>query len=198
MKTRISVTLALAGAVATLVGGCSSSQEMLGLGKRSPDEFAVYSRAPLSLPPNYALRPPEPGSDRPAPGAPGDQARQAMLSGRGGGAGYGGYGGETATTVVPGASSGTEAMLAKTGAFDTDPGIRAVVNAETSILAEEDQSFTERLMFWSKPTAYGSVVDPLEEKQRISENQALGKSVTAGTTPVIARKRRALLEGIFN
>lgn len=198
MKIRFA-TLVFAGAVAATAGACSGSQEMLGLGKRSPDEFAVYSRAPLSMPPGYGLRPPEPGSDRPTPGTPGDQARQAMLSGRGASSGYGGaYAGGSAPTEVPGASTGTETMLARTGALDADPGIRAVVNAETSILAEEDQSFTERLMFWSKPTAYGSVVDPLEEKQRISENQALGKSVTAGTTPVIERKRRALLEGIFN
>ncbi|MBK8907002.1 MAG: DUF3035 domain-containing protein [Rhodospirillales bacterium] len=198
MKIRFA-TLVFAGAVAATAGACSNSQEMLGLGKRSPDEFAVYSRAPLSMPPGYGLRPPEPGSDRPSPGSPGDQARQAMLSGRSASSGYGGaYAGGSAPTPLPGASTGTETMLARTGALDADPGIRAVVNAETSILAEEDQSFTERLMFWSKPTAYGSVVDPLEEKQRISENQALGKSVTAGTTPVIERKRRALLEGIFD
>lgn len=198
MRTRSAVMFVLAGAVAALASGCGGSQEMLGLGKRSPDEFAVYSRAPLSMPPDYALRPPSPGSDRPAPGAPGDQARQAMLSGRGGPTAYGGYGDGASNALVPGASTGTEVMLAKTGAIEADSGIRAVVNAETSILAEEDQSFTERLMFWSKPTAYGSVVDPLEEKQRISENQALGKPVTAGTTPVIERKRRALLEGLFN
>ena len=36
-----------------------------GLNKRAPDEFAVPTRAPLSLPPDYSLRPPEPGAPRP-------------------------------------------------------------------------------------------------------------------------------------
>ena len=38
-------------------------ESMDGLDKRPPDEFTVYSRAPLSLPPNYDLRPPgDPGA----------------------------------------------------------------------------------------------------------------------------------------
>lgn len=186
------VAIVVMGGVAVGVGACSGSQEMLGLGKRSPDEFAVYSRAPLSLPPSYSLRPPTPGAARPDNVMPTDSARQAMLGGR---SSTPGYGAPSATVV--GASTGTSAVLGKTGALEAEPGIRALVNEETSILAEEDQSFTERLMFWSTTTEYGTVVNPLEERQRISENQALGKPVTTGTTPVIERKKRALLEGIF-
>jgi hypothetical protein len=58
---------------------------------------------------------------------------------------------------------------------------------------------TERLMFWRKPDPeYGTVVDASKEAQRIRENQALGKPVAEGVTPTIARRKRALLEGIFN
>ncbi len=82
--------------------------------------------------------------------------------------------------------------------MEADPEIRTLVNRETSILAEEDQSFTERIMFWGTPTEYGVVVDPVEESRRIHENQALGNPITEGETPTIERKRRALLEGIFD
>jgi hypothetical protein len=53
-------------------------------------------------------------------------------------------------------------------------------------------------MFWGTPTDYGIVVDPVQEARRIHENQALGQPITEGETPTIERKRRALLEGIFD
>jgi hypothetical protein len=62
------------------LGGCArgSVQQALGLGKRSPDEFAVVKRAPLIVPPEYDLRPPDPGAPRPNIGRSSDQARTVM------------------------------------------------------------------------------------------------------------------------
>jgi Protein of unknown function (DUF3035) len=62
------------------LGGCArgSVQQALGLGKRAPDEFAVVKRAPLIVPPEYDLRPPDPGAPRPNIGRTADQARIAM------------------------------------------------------------------------------------------------------------------------
>ncbi|HUN51459.1 MAG TPA: DUF3035 domain-containing protein, partial [Candidatus Sulfotelmatobacter sp.] len=42
--------------------GCDSIKATLGLEKSGPDEFAVVTKAPLTLPPDYALRPPAPGA----------------------------------------------------------------------------------------------------------------------------------------
>ncbi len=185
--------IVLGAAVAVVVGGCSDTKELLGQGKRPPDEFAVYSRAPLSLPPDYALRPPAPGTARPQNVMPRDSAKRALLGNQ-----FATQAGGTAAMNMRGLSPGTEVFLERTGALDADPDIRVLVNRETSILAEEDQSFTERIMFWGTPTEYGVVVDPVQEARRIHENQALGKPITEGETPTIERKRRALLEGIFN
>ena len=61
------------------LGGCSGTvQENLGLGKRSPDEFQVVRRAPLILPPDYSLRPPEPGAPGPAAQDTAAQAEQIL------------------------------------------------------------------------------------------------------------------------
>src|SRR5690606_33831923 len=46
------------------VSGCDSAREAMGLNKKSPDEFAVVTRAPLVLPPEFGLRPPQPGAPR--------------------------------------------------------------------------------------------------------------------------------------
>jgi hypothetical protein len=62
------------------LGGCAKGtvQDALGMSKRSPDEFAVVRRAPLIIPPDYDLRPPDPGAPRPNIGTTSDQARVAM------------------------------------------------------------------------------------------------------------------------
>lgn len=48
-----------------LLGGCSNWKQTLGIEPVSPDEFAVELRAPLTVPPDFNLRPPEPGAARP-------------------------------------------------------------------------------------------------------------------------------------
>ena len=52
-------------ALTVMLGGCSNWKQTLGIEPVSPDEFAVESRAPLTIPPDFNLRPPEPGAVRP-------------------------------------------------------------------------------------------------------------------------------------
>src|SRR5258707_15480456 len=92
-------------------GGCSEAQKALGLTKNPPDEFQVVAPAPLTLPPNYNLRPPDPGAPRPHERTPRDMARNAVFgpSGTQGGTGnaLGAPGG-----VAPAATTGQPAPLA--------------------------------------------------------------------------------------
>ena len=169
---------------AALLGGCEDVRSALGQTKSAPDEFAVYSRAPLSLPPDYGLRPPAPGTARPQELEPRNEARRAVLGAKG--------------APPAGSSPGIQALLRNMGAENANPDIRATINRETTILAEEDKSFADAIMFWGATTQYGTVVDPKKEAKRIQENQALGRPVTEGEVPTIERKREALLEGIFD
>src|SRR5262245_16912226 len=65
MIRRSAVTVPLLLVAAALLGGCGDTRKALGFDKSSPDEFKIINRAPLSLPPDYALRPPQPGAVRP-------------------------------------------------------------------------------------------------------------------------------------
>lgn len=171
--------LAVLLAAAFLVAGCDNTKKVLGLEKRAPDEFAVYSRAPLSLPPNYALRPPAPGESRPQE-LTATAAAERALRGK-------------ATVAAPAdASAGTVALLKQTGSLDALPNIRATVNLESAALADEDKRVTDKILFWKKPTPEGTVVDAEKEAQRIRENQAMGKAITEGDTPVIQKRKRGL------
>lgn len=176
---------ALAAALLIALGGCSQARQALGLDKQAPDEFQVVARAPLSLPPDYNLRPPEPGAPRPQEGTVRDQAQTAV---------FGTY--ETGFGTPQG-SQGEVALLQNAGATGIDPEIRKLVDQETNRLIEEDEKFIDSLIFWRDPDPYGEVVDPVAEQQRLQENAALGKAATEGETPIIERKERGLLEGIF-
>src|ERR1700758_4412875 len=61
----------------TLVA-CADFKRAVGIERTSPDEFAVESRAPLTMPPDYDLRPPQPGAPRPQEQSTADKAKQAL------------------------------------------------------------------------------------------------------------------------
>ena len=175
-----------------LTGGCEGLKQDLGIGvKRPPDEFTVYSRAPLSMPPDYAVRPPATASSASQAAAPREIARQAMTGGAAG------HAAPTETAVASAGSPGLQELLQRTGGDAAQSDIRAQVNRETTILAEADQSFVERLMFWSEPPERATVVNAPMESRRIQENQALDKPLSEGETPTVRRRPKALLEGIF-
>ncbi len=189
--TRSFLALLPMAGIALLLGGCDQAREALGKNKRSPDEFAVYQRAPLSVPPSFSLRPPTPGSDRPVAEDPTAIAKQAVL-------GTTSPQGPAVYDPTPAAgSAGLEILLRQAGAVGVDPNIRSTINRETTILVDEDKTFTERMMTWGKPIPPGRVVNPEEEQKRIQANQALGRPITEGETPIIERKERGLLEGLF-
>ena len=52
----------VAALCAIALSGCSSIRDLAGLQKKSPDEFAVTTKAPLVIPPDFNLRPPMPGA----------------------------------------------------------------------------------------------------------------------------------------
>lgn len=51
------------------------------LNRERPDEFAVQRQAPLVIPPDFALTPPQPGAPRPAEGTAAQQALDALFGG---------------------------------------------------------------------------------------------------------------------
>jgi Protein of unknown function (DUF3035) len=178
-------------AAGILAAGCSDTRRALGIEKTPPDEFTIVSRAPLVLPPEYALRPPEPGAARPQDLAPRQQARQTIFR----------AGDQQQQAALPsprgGRSDAEVAFLGHARAGEALPNIRALVTEENTRLVEAERSFVDRLVFWRTPQPPGTVIDPQREQARLRENVALGKPPAEGELPTIQRKRRALLEGLF-
>lgn len=53
----------------------------ISIDRERPDEFAVQRQAPLVIPPDFHLTPPEPGAPRPAEGTASQQALEALFGG---------------------------------------------------------------------------------------------------------------------
>ena len=81
MRLTRTAVLTLA-ASALVLGGCGTMRNSIGLTKVTPDEFLTVSTAPLTVPPEYGLRPPAPGQPRPQELAPESAARQILLGQR--------------------------------------------------------------------------------------------------------------------
>ena len=76
---RISL-LAGVGLFLLALPGCSDMRQALGMDRTGPDEFAVESRAPLLIPPDFNLRPPQPGAARPQEITAAERARRVIDS----------------------------------------------------------------------------------------------------------------------
>jgi hypothetical protein len=184
------------------LAGCARGtvQEALGMGKRSPDEFSVVSRAPLILPPDYGLRPPQPGESRPGVDTPSERARSSLT----GGPGQQALGAEqevvSATFDAPDEveSSGERALVAQATTTPADPDIRRRIAEENMELAEVEQALFTRLVMWRQPQSLGTVVDPVAESERLRANRAAGKPPTEGDSPVITQRRQSVLQGFLS
>jgi hypothetical protein len=186
--TKRLLALSAAAILAASLGGCSSLRNTFGVERGGPDEFTVVRHAPLTLPPDYNLRPPQPGVPRPQEGTAQSQARSAVVGSQSGlvvGSGLG---------SVSTQSSGEAALLQQAGQID--PSIRDTLNQEAGF-DTVDRGFLEGLIFWRKPEAAGDVVDPEAEAARLKTNAEQGLPATEGETPIIKRRKKALLEGIF-
>ena len=112
------------------LAGCHSAAQAFGVAKVTPDEFRVVTKAPLTLPPDYSLRPPAPGQPRPQELQPESAARQALEGQREGEV----------------RSDGEKLFVARAGAEHADPLVRYVVDDEFGNLAHKDKGFAEQCM----------------------------------------------------
>lgn len=159
------------------LSGCGTLSKASGASKSAPDEFKVLAKPPLVIPPEYALRPPQPGENRDLLLDPAAQA-QAALFGR---------------DLGLRASPGERALVAAAGAQAVDGNIRQVVDVESSDVVRKSVSYSDRLL------QFKDGQDPLApptEAERLAEQEAT-RRVTGGEPVVIERKAtRGKLPGL--
>jgi hypothetical protein len=163
-------TLAALVAAASALAGCGTLAKAAGVTKNTPDEFRVVTKAPLVIPPDYALRPPRPGDARPQELRPEDDARAALFG----------------KDIGAAASPGEKDLVAKAGAGSVDPRIRDQVDLESAALVRKDESFTDRLLsFGRKRSAEDStIIDPHAEQARLDQEDQVRRATGAGQVTI--------------
>lgn len=169
------------------VSGCAGVGRALGGGKNPPDEFAIATKAPLVVPPDYALRPPKPGETRPQEMSASQRAQQVLL-------------GDVNATAP---TAGEQFLLQKANALASDPNIRSILGAENGGRAEKDRSFANQLIFWKfldgkvdDSAAPLRVDDP--EAWFAARQETIDKAMGEDAKVVISKDKRTLgLPGIF-
>lgn len=170
--------LALLG-ILVVLSGCGGAQA-LGLGRNAPDEFAVVERPPLSLPPEFALRPPQPGAPRPQEVSMPARASSVLF-----GAGSSKTAGEE--------SDVEKSILDAAGATKADPAIREVIDRETAQKAVGSRHLLDDVLWWRENKTPATTVDPAAEAARLKEAKEKGESVTTGATPIIEKDKSGWL-----
>ncbi|HEY1630106.1 MAG TPA: DUF3035 domain-containing protein [Rhizomicrobium sp.] len=121
------------------VSGCSGVRKAAGLDKETPDEFAVVTKAPLVIPPDYNLRPPKPGAVPTNQLSPTATAQAAL-------AGDDANGAATASNGAP-TSPAEQSILDHADATNADHSIRQQIASDEKSMQGSDESFTDKLLF---------------------------------------------------
>lgn len=206
IRPRSSIVLVI---FAIALAACSSSEvkKNLGLSKKAPDEFRVVPRPPLSVPPEFTLRPPSKDGD-PASQfgtSPNEEAKSLILGDTPGDKTLEEKSVEgTAETAVPPVTSGElespaeSSFLHQAGAGAADPEIRDALRADQAQKKDEEEEDSWWAGWWpGKDKKKETVVDPEGEADRIRTNKDEGKPITEGETPVEEKKSQPLLDKLL-
>ena len=120
------------GVAASLLSGCAA----LG-GTSSPDEFRVVKKAPLVVPPDFSLRPPDAGAGTPFEV---DETRASVTTVFG-------------DAIGQDASVSERALVAAAGANAVNPIIRDQVDWEEAAVIRKSQRVSDRVMDWDPSQA---------------------------------------------
>lgn len=181
MQTFRSVLSALVVAVA--VGGCAGAKslgEAVGIIPETNEDALSVANAPLSLPPDYNLRPPQPGSGKATARAATVRGRQAVFGDKRAVA-------EPATITEGARSPGENALLRRaSGNQAVESNIRGIVDQETQSTGEAEKAFSDKLLKWrNAPRPAGPAQANAEEE---SDGQTQTRPVDDDNVPVIKKK----------
>ncbi len=176
-RTRLVIAAVAASAVFGASACSSGVRQALGAEKTTPDEFRVVTIAPLTVPPEYALRPPQPGELRAEDVFPDQQARRALFG----------------DLQASEATDGEILFAARAGAGDANPQIRALIDGETAAVVRKSQSFADRVLFWreGEPGEVRTIPGANAESEPIDPEVAreAAEAVTGGGDVEIERRR---------
>lgn len=164
------ITVLAITAMGASLSACSSASKALGLTKQAPNEFNILTKAPLTVPPEYNLRPPQIGASSAENNYTQEAARKALIG--------------DVDAAEP--SRGEIVLMTKAGVGRADQEIRLVIDGSNSVEKKSD-GFSNRVLFWRDGRVQlpsGGQLDPEIEAKRLESI----RSATGGGEVTIMRK----------
>ena len=162
---------------------CTGVKEKIGIINKSPDEFQVYEKKPLSVPPNFELRPPIDG-DKIAT----DSKDENII-----------FNEEVNTNES--LTIEDEVLLISIGDKDSDKDIREVINNE-NLIREIDKPLLDKILDFDPIIEVNkeenNELDPNLEKERINQLKEEGKLIDAEEEERIIDELRSDIKDIEN
>ncbi|WP_026941585.1 DUF3035 domain-containing protein [Hellea balneolensis] len=152
-------TLMLAAACGAMgLSACTTTSKALGITKNAPNEFNILTKAPLVVPPEYNLRPPQVGTSSADNNYSQKSAREALLG--------------DIDEAEP--TRGEVVLMSKAGVGRANQEIRLEIDGVNSV-ERKSKSFSDQVLFWKDGkvvTPNGAPMDPEIEARRMESMQA--------------------------
>ncbi len=176
-KGRNSVLVLLGISLITNASCNGNVRHSIGINNQSPDAFKVISAPPLTVPPDFSLRPPVDGAKPLQSFNASSQAKKAIFSAN--------------KEKEIKASNGEKSFLKKANADAINSNITTEIDNEyqEQNRKEKKKTWFGRLFDWINPSKDDSneVINAIQEKQRIETTQAAGQTVTGKDAKVLKK-----------
>jgi hypothetical protein len=176
------------------LGGCQSVQDISdALEGRSPESegpgVGAAKGPPLTVPPNYALRPPLGGAGASDNRAAAEVARTRTFSLQSSGPSAAQP--SSAQVASQGPTMGERAFVRRLQSTTgpVEPAARSSISGETQALSEKDEKFVDKLLTWKDVPPPAGGTSP--------SGQAVVEKPANGSPQVVIQRKRSLLDSLF-
>ena len=170
-----------------LLNGCGEVKEKIGIIQKAPDEFQVYESKPLSVPPNFELRPPAEGEI-----LTNERDQNIIFTDE--------------NNIDENLTLNDEILLIAVGEKKIEQNIRKIINKENSI-QEVDKSLLDKIINFEPIFEVGEdkkyeTLNAEEEKKRIedlkSEIQSIETNLEDTENNNVTDEEKSFLDEIFD
>ena len=177
MTLRTIIGLTALGAVA--LGGCTQTTKALGITKNAPNEFNILTKAPLVVPPEYNLRPPELGTSSAENNYTQKAAREALIG-----------------DVDPAEPTrGEIVLMSKAGVGNANQEIRLEIDGQNSV-ERKSAAFSDRVLFWKDGRVINPDGSPLDNEIEAKRLESVRSATGGGEVEITKRPGGAKLPGL--
>jgi len=176
----ISRTLMCMTALAAMaLGGCTRATKALGITKNAPNEFNILTKAPLVVPPEYNLRPPQIGTSSADNNYSQKAARDALIG--------------NIDAAEP--SRGEIVLMSKAGVGNANQEIRLAIDGQNSV-ERKTEGFSDRVLFWRDGGVVNPDGSPLDNEIEAKRLESITKATGGGQVEITRRPGGAKLPGL--